>query len=58
MHNLLLVHFVDIYMFQAYLGPPSSGGTTIRMQQLVLTTLFRRLFVVLVPIQSGQQTVI
>ena len=35
MHNLFLVYFVNLYMFQAYLGT-SSGGTTICMQQLVL----------------------
>jgi hypothetical protein len=27
MHNLFLVHFVNLYMLPAYLGP-SSGGTT------------------------------
>jgi len=27
MHNLFLVYFVNLYLFQAYLGP-SSGGTT------------------------------
>ena len=37
-------------MFRAYIGP-SSGGTTLRIQQLVLLILFR------VPIQPGQQTV-
>jgi hypothetical protein len=35
MHNLFLVYFVDLYMFQAYLGP-SSGGTTVCIQQFVL----------------------
>ena len=39
MHNLFLVHFVNLYMFWTYLGP-SSGGTTVRIQQLVLTILF------------------
>jgi len=35
MHNLLLVYFVNLYMFRAYLGP-SSGATTVCIQQLVL----------------------
>jgi hypothetical protein len=35
MHNLFLVYFVNLYTFWAYLGP-SSGGTTVRIQQLVL----------------------
>ena len=39
MHNLFLVYFVNIYMFQAYLGP-LLGGTTVCIQQLVLTILF------------------
>jgi len=25
MHNLFLVHFVNLYMFRAYLGPSSEG---------------------------------
>ena len=33
MHNL--VYFVNLYVFRAYLGP-SSGGTTVCIQQLVL----------------------
>jgi len=56
MHNLLLVYIVNLYMFRAYLGP-SSGGTTVCIQQLVLIILFRRLSVVLVwlePIQPGE----
>ena len=37
MHNLFLVYFVNLsYMFRAYLGQ-SSGGTTVCIQQLVLT---------------------
>jgi len=28
MHNLLLVYFINLFMFRAYLSP-SSGGTTI-----------------------------
>ena len=47
MHNLFLVYLIKIYMFRAYLGP-SSGGTTVCMQQLVLIILFRRLSVFLV----------
>jgi len=47
MHNLFLVYFVNLYMFWAYLGP-SSGGTTVCIQQLVLIIRFRRLSVVLV----------
>jgi hypothetical protein len=38
MHNLFLVYFVNLYMFRAYLGP-STGGTTVCMQQLVLIFL-------------------
>jgi hypothetical protein len=40
MHNFFLVYFVSLYMFLAYLGP-SSGGTTVCIQQLVLIILFR-----------------
>ena len=47
MHNLFLVYFVNLYMFRAYLGP-SSGGTTVCIQPLVLDILFRCLSVVLV----------
>ena len=39
MHNLFLVYFVKLYMFRAYLGP-SSGGTTVCIQQLVLIIIF------------------
>jgi len=52
MHNLFLVYFVNLYTFWSYLGP-SSGGTTICIQQLVLI-LFRWLSVVLVGFQSNQ----
>jgi len=45
MHNL--VYFVSLYMFRAYLGP-SSGGTTVCIQQLVLIILFRWLSLVLI----------
>jgi len=38
MHNLFLVYLVNLYMFRAYLGP-SSGGTTVCIQQLVLIIL-------------------
>jgi hypothetical protein len=52
--------FVNLYMFRAYLDP-SSGGTTVFIQQWVLIIIvFRWLSVVLVrlePIQPGQQTV-
>jgi len=51
MHNLFLVYFVNLYMFRAYLGP-SSGGTTLCIQQLVLIILFRWLFVVLVGLEN------
>jgi len=59
MHNLFLVYFVNLYMFRTYLGP-SSGGTTVCIQQLVLIILFRRLSVVqvgleLVPTQVVHQ---
>jgi hypothetical protein len=40
MHNLFLVYFVNLYMFRTYLGP-SSGGTTVCIQQLILIILFR-----------------
>jgi len=40
MHNLFLVHFVNFYMFRAYLDP-LSGGTTVCIQQLVIIILFR-----------------
>jgi len=40
MHNLFLVHFVNLYNFRAYLRP-SSGGTTICIQQLALIIVFR-----------------
>jgi len=51
MNNLFLVYFVNPYMFWAYLGP-SSGGTTICIQQLVLIILVGdRLLSWLVPIQ-------
>jgi len=38
MHKLFLVYFVNRYVFQAYLDP-STGGTTICIQQLVLINL-------------------
>jgi hypothetical protein len=40
MHKLCLVYSVNLYMFRAYLGP-SSGGTILCIQQLVLIILFR-----------------
>jgi len=40
MHNLLLGYFVNLYIFREYLGP-SSGGTTVCIQQLVLITFFK-----------------
>jgi len=46
MHNLFVVYFVNLYMFRAYLGP-SSGGTTVCIQHLVLIILFILLTVVL-----------
>ena len=53
MHNLFLLYFVKLYMFRAYLGP-SSGGTTVCIQQVVLTVLFRLLSVVFVGLESNQ----
>ena len=48
MHNLSSIYFVKhLYVFRAYLGP-SSGGTTVCVQKLVLIILFTRLSVVLV----------
>jgi hypothetical protein len=38
MHNLFLVHFVNLNVFRAYLRP-SSGVTTVCTQQLVLIIL-------------------
>jgi hypothetical protein len=35
MYNLFLVYFVNLYMFREHIGP-SSGGTTVCIQQLVL----------------------
>ena len=52
MHNV--VYFVNFYMFRAYLGP-SSGGTTVCIQQLVLIILFRWLSVVLVGLEQSNQ---
>jgi len=40
MHNLLLLYFVNLYLFRAYQSL-SSGGTTVCIQQLVLTIVFR-----------------
>ena len=54
MHNLFLVYFVNIYMFRAYLGP-SSGGTTVCIQQLVLIILFRWLSAVLDELEQSNQ---
>jgi hypothetical protein len=51
LHNLFLVYFLSIYMFWMYLGP-SSGGKTIRIQQLVIIILFRSLSVVLFGLSS------
>jgi len=51
MHNLFLVYFVNLYMFRVYLGP-STGGTTLCIQQLVLIILFRWLSVVLVGLEQ------
>jgi len=39
MHNLFLAYFVNLYG-RAYLSP-STGGTTVCVQQLVLIILFR-----------------
>jgi len=50
MHNLKLVYIVNLYMFRAYLGPPS-GRTTVCIQKFVLIIIFKLLFVFLV----GQQ---
>jgi len=54
MHNLFLVYFVNLYMFRAYLGP-SSGGTTVCIQQLVLIILFRRMSFVLAGLFQSNQ---
>jgi hypothetical protein len=39
MHKLFLVYFINLYMFRAYLSP-SSGCTTVCIQQLVIIVLF------------------
>jgi len=44
------VYFVNLYTFWAYLGP-SSGGTTVCIQQLVYIILFSCLSVVLVGLE-------
>ena len=57
MHNVVLVYFVNLYMFRAYLRP-SSGCTTVCTQQLVLIILFRWLsaFVVGLEFNSSPTT--
>ena len=52
MHNLFLVYFVNLYMFRPYLGP-SSGGTTVCIQKLVLIFLFKWLSLVVVGLESN-----
>ena len=54
MHKLFLVYFDNVYIIRAYLGP-SSGGTTVCIQQLVLSVLLSCLDW-MVSIQPGQQT--
>jgi len=54
MHNSFLVYFLNLYMFRPYLGP-SSGGTTICIQQLVLIILFRLLSVAVVGMEQSNQ---
>jgi len=48
MYNL--VYFVNLYMFREYLGP-SSGATTVCIQQLVLIILFRWLSIFLIELE-------
>jgi len=52
MPSLFLVYFVNLYMFRAYPGP-SSEGTTVCIQQLVLIILFRLLSLVLVGLECS-----
>jgi hypothetical protein len=52
MHNLFLVYFVNLCMFRAYLGP-SSGGTTVCIQQLVIIILFRWMSIVVVGLEQS-----
>jgi hypothetical protein len=52
MLDLFLVYFANRYMFRGYLGP-SSGGTTVCIQQLVLIILFRLLSFVLVGLEQS-----
>jgi hypothetical protein len=54
MHNFFLVYFANLYMFRTYLGP-SSGGTTVCIQKLILITFFRILSVVLVGLEQYNQ---
>jgi hypothetical protein len=55
LHAQLLVYFVNLYMYGAYLGP-SSGGTTVCIQLVLIILCFRGW--IGTPIQPGQQTVI
>jgi len=55
MHNLFLVYFVNLYMFRPYLGP-SSGGTTVCIQQLGIIVLIRWQFIVLIEFQTNPIT--
>ena len=55
MHNLFLVYFVNLYMFRAYLDP-SSGGTTVCIEQLVLIILSRWLSFVQVGLDKKQSS--
>ena len=52
--QLILIILRQLYMFRAYLGP-SSGGTTVCIQKLVLIFLFRRLSFVLVGLEQSNQ---
>ena len=54
MHKLFLVYLFNLYMFRAYLGP-SSGGTTLCIQQLVLIILLRWQSVVLFGLFQSKQ---
>jgi len=55
MHNLFLVYFVNLYMFLAYLGP-SSGGTTVCIQQLVLIIIIIIIIIRLYLLMMGLDT--
>jgi hypothetical protein len=53
MHNLFFVYFFKLYMFRPYLYP-SSGGTTVCIQQLVLTVVYIRLYLLMMGVDTAE----